>query len=130
MKINDNTTITYNVTNGSKLIAEFDTRKEANKFIYKSTERGENTEMWAVVPKKVIKSYYLTNNNCGEDDITIKIETLDDLIKGLKYFKEAGETHAHLEVLGSCNGGLTNGITLAELVIPFEKNVLTYTYGI
>lgn len=130
MKINDNTTLTYKVMNGSKLIAEFNTRKEANKFIYKSTDRGEDTEMWAVVPEKITKSYYLSNNDCGDDDITLEIKTLEDLIKGLEYFKEAGETHAHFRVEGSHNGGLTNDVTLVEVVIPFEKNVSIYTHGI
>ena len=130
MKINDNTTLTYKVMNGSKLIAEFNTRKEANKFIYKSTDRGKDTEMWAVVPEKITKSYYLSNNDCGDDDITLEIKTLEDLIKGLEYFKEAGETHAHFRVEGSHNGGLTNDVTLVEVVIPFEKNVSIYTHGI
>lgn len=130
MKINDNTTLTYKVMEGNKLIAEFDTRKEANDFIDGHTEHDKNTEMWSVVPEKLIKSYYLTNNDCGEDNITLEIETLDDLIEGLKYFRNEGETHAHLEVLGSTNGGLTNNVSIAEVVIPFYKNVTPYTYGI
>ena len=130
MKINDNTTLTYKVMNGNKLIAEFDTRKEANKFIYKSSDKGENTEIWSVVPEKLIKSYYLTNNDGGNDDITIEIKTLDELINELRYFKSKGETHAHLEVLGSTNGGLTNNVSIAEVVIPFYKNVTPYIHGI
>ena len=127
---NDNTTLTYKVMNGNQFIAKFDTRKEANKFIYKSTDRGEDTEMWSVIPEKLTKSYYLTNNDGGEDDITIKIKTLDDLIEGLKYFREAGETHTHFEVLGSNDGGRINHTTLAEFVIPFKENVSIYTHGI
>lgn len=120
MRINENTTLEYLVKdNNGRPLAKFNTRKQANEFVYQRDEHGEDTTLWSVVPQKIEMVYELTDMRYGEDDhFHAFIDSLSDLIEGLRLAKAEGLDHIHFCVCGKVNNSICTNTDIAEIVIP------------
>lgn len=50
MRIDENTSVTYLVCDRGEILAEFETRQEANNYIDDRDDHGYNTVLWSVEP--------------------------------------------------------------------------------
>lgn len=79
--------------------------------------------------KDIVKSYFVTDK-MGTDKC-LEVKTLDELMDALKVFKnDFQEDHAHVQVYGSTDGGLTNTLFIAEFTVKFNNDIDFVTYGI